>query len=316
MPSLTRLLRPYNRRRLVADESPWVRRAFCRTCVILLLLLSFAPVAAARKKPFEDRIRFLRDLVVESNEVLNDVQCFACSVRVRGHVTGDAVSVGGNASIDGVIDGGVVAAGGRVDVRPGGRVGGNAVAVGGYVQRDSGSSVGGEVVSIPYVVIPGQRSPALLGVAALCAFNLFFACLAAAALRFKRVENISSTLEHRSGVSLVVGMVAMAIFWGLMTLVGSMGRAENPADLVILILMLVVAASGAAGLGRRAASVAFPFRQGFWSVLAGILGLSFLEIVPLLGFLVFAGGLTVSMGAALVSRFGSQGASAARKIPA
>jgi hypothetical protein len=63
---------------------------------------------------------------------------------------------------------------------------------------------------------------------------------------------------------------------------------------------------GAPGLGRLVGGIAFPNMSSFRATLAGIFALTFIELVPLLGFAVLTIGLLLSLGAAVVSRFGSR----------
>ena len=81
---------------------------------------------------------------------------------------------------------------------------------------------------------------------------------------------------------------------------------ETPADVVLLVVFLAIAAAGATGLGYWVARVVFPETSGIWAAVGGVLALSLVELVPLLGLLVFAVGLTISVGASLATRFGSR----------
>ena len=70
--------------------------------------------------------------------------------------------------------------------------------------------------------------------------------------------------------------------------------------------LAAVAATGATGLGDWVARLAFPQTRGIWACIGGVLALSLLELIPLLGMVVFAIGLIVSIGASVVTRFGSR----------
>jgi hypothetical protein len=278
-----------------------------RSLAVLILLLFVVRVAPAQTNP-KDRIKTLENIVIETGETVNDVQCFVCSVRVRGHVAGDIVTVGGAIFVEGTgfVGGNAIAAGGRIEAYSNSKISGDAVAVGGYVERSEGSAIGGDSVSVAYVVIPGQYRPTFLGGLALALLNVFFVSLAYVALQEKRAENTSRAIERRLGSVLFSGIVLLGLLYGLDSLTRHLGRAENWADIALFTLVVVFAASGAAGLGYWVARIAFPNTSGFWAATGGILALSLLELVPLLGFLVFAVGLLLSLGAVLVSRFGTR----------
>ncbi len=64
-------------------------------------------------------------------------------------VEGNAVAVGGSASIRGYVKGDVVAVGGSVHAYPGSRIDGDAVAIGGSVIREGDAEVGGGIIEGP-----------------------------------------------------------------------------------------------------------------------------------------------------------------------
>jgi hypothetical protein len=80
-----------------------------------------------------DRTAVGEDLVVAVGEEVHDAVATAGSVRVLGHVTGDAVAVGGSVTVESGarVDGDAAAIGGTVEIRPGGSVGGERTSVGG-----------------------------------------------------------------------------------------------------------------------------------------------------------------------------------------
>jgi hypothetical protein len=276
----------------------------------ILILLTCVAGAAARPHPLKDikdRTHILRDIVIESSETANVVQCFACNVYVRGHATGDIVTVGGSIFVEGAVDGDAVAVGGGIEVRPGSKLTGGAIAIGGRVKRSGNGVIGSDSVSIPYAIVPGQYWPTLQGSSLLSALNLLCVGIAYTVLRAQRVEYTSDTIRFRTAVAVFAGVAALFVAWGLESLGKHMGRAEGTADIMLGVLVLMIAAAGAAGLGRRVGSIVSPKMSPLNSTLMGILALSFLELVPLFGFLVFAVGLLFSLGAALVSRLGSRG---------
>jgi hypothetical protein len=280
-----------------------------RGLVVLCLLISIlcvSTLAQTRIPPNHDRLKALRSIVIESGDTASDVQCFLCNVHVRGHVTGDVVTFGGSIFVDGRVDGDAVAFGGRIESNSNSKIFGDAVAIGGYISRQENSAIVGKSKSMPYVLIPGQYRPTLLGSLALAAINLFFVAVGYLLVRAKRAETFARAIEHRPTSVFFAGILLLLIFYGLDWLTGYFGRMESLSDAVLLIVFLAIAAAGATGLGYWVARVVFPETSGIWAAIGGVLALSLLELVPLLGLLVFAVGLTISVGASAATRFGSR----------
>ena len=136
--------------------------------------------------------------------------------------------------------------------------------------------------------------------------NLVCVGLACLLLREKRVNNTGWTIWNRTNMVLVTGVVALFIAWGFETLGEHLGRAEVPANTLLVLILGVLGSAGATGLGRLVAGVAFPGFKAVPGTLAGIFALSMLEVIPLLGFFVFVIGLLFALGAAIVSGFGAR----------
>ena len=282
--------------------------------LLLISTLSIATPGQTRIPPNHDRLRALKSIVIETGETASDVQCFLCNVHVAGHVTGDIVTFGGSIFVDGRVDGDAVAFGGRIESNSNSKIFGDAVAIGGYISRQDNSVIVGVTKSMPYVLIPGQYRPTLLGSLALAFINVLFVALGYLFVRAKRAETFARAIERRPTSVFFSGIFLLLIFYGLDWLTGYFGRMETPSDVVLLIIFLAVAAAGATGLGYWVARVVFPETSGIWAAVGGVLALSLLELVPLLGLLVFAVGLTISVGASFATRFGSREVSVPKHI--
>jgi hypothetical protein len=273
--------------------------------LVLISAFSASASASAQPDPSLNRIKVLRDIAIESGETAGDAQCFMCSVHVRGHVTGDIITLGGGIFIDGKVDGDAVAIGGRIETNRNSEISGQAVAFGGYINRQPDSVIGGSSESFPYLLMPGQYRPTVVGSLTLAIINVLFVALGYLIVRDKRAETASFAIERRPASVFFTGIVSLAIFYGLDWLTRYLGHAEIFAVIILLLLLAAVAATGATGLGDWVARLAFPQTRGIWACIGGILALSLLELIPLVGSLVFTIGLIVSLGASLVTRFGS-----------
>jgi hypothetical protein len=111
----------------------------------LITMLVAAPTLAQRS---HDRTQFGHDIFVGAGETVAEVTCFACSVRVRGHVDGDVTTFGGSIVVerDGFVGGDTTSFAG--DVRLDGGASVKAVTVfGGRARRDSQASVNGDITT-------------------------------------------------------------------------------------------------------------------------------------------------------------------------
>ena len=236
----------------------------------LLFLCAFSVAAQRPPRNPENRAQFFHDITVGPNGTANVVQCFGCNVHIRGHVTGDVLTIGG------------------------------------YVTQTGGGKIDRESVSTPYAIVPGQYRPTAPGIAFLIVTNLVCVGLACLLLRENRVNNTGWTIWNRTNMVLITGIVALFIAWGFETLGEHLGRAEVPANTLLILILGVLGSAGATGLGRLVAGVAFPGFKAVPGTLAGIFALSMLEVIPLLGFFVFVIGLLFALGAAIVSGFGAR----------
>jgi len=287
---------------------------------LAFLFCAIASISAAQSPPQSspaqaiihrppNRVRVLRFITLESSDSAGDVFCFACSVRVRGRVVGDIITIGGNVLAEGPVEGDVFTVGGGIEVRSPGRLAGDAFALGGYIEKTGGGVVARDSLAIPYVIIPGQLSPTALGSVGLAVINLVLVALAFAVLRPQRVENVAMAVQHRSGSVIFSGLLAVILFYAANSVCTFLGRKQAIPEVILGAIFIIVAAIGATGIGYWAASYAFPNTKGKATTLAGILTLTFLEIVPYAGAIVALIGVILSLGAAVVSAFGTRAVS-------
>ncbi len=119
-------------------------RGFCT----LAIFLAPSTLMAAEAGP--DRFQMNHDIRVEADDKVGDVTCLNSSVCVRGHVSGDVVTINGNivAQQGAAIAGDVTAIRGNARVENGTQVAGDLVAIGGTVRRDPQAAVAGDVTSM------------------------------------------------------------------------------------------------------------------------------------------------------------------------
>ena len=112
-----------------------------------LLLCVVAISTAAFADESHDRTQFGRDIVVGPNDEISEATCFGCSVRVRGHVTGDVVTFGGSVIVEdnAEIAGDTTTFGGDLRLANGVTLDGDVAVFGGRLRRAPDAKIHGDV---------------------------------------------------------------------------------------------------------------------------------------------------------------------------
>ena len=97
-----------------------------------------------------DRFQTNHDIHLDASDKAQDVTCFNCSIFVRGEVSGDVTTIGGNIILeDGAqVHGDTTSIVGDIRLGANTRTGQDVTAVVGSVRRDPGSQVTGDVTAI------------------------------------------------------------------------------------------------------------------------------------------------------------------------
>ena len=114
-----------------------------------LLTLIIAVSSAAFADGSAERTQFGRDIVVGPNEEVSDATCFGCSVRIRGHVTGDVTTFGGSVVLEdqGEIAGDTTTFGGNLRLSKGTKINGDVTVFGGRLHRDPEATIHGDLTN-------------------------------------------------------------------------------------------------------------------------------------------------------------------------
>ncbi len=122
--------------------------SLCSRAVYRGLFLSVFSIAAFAGNS-HDRTQFGHDITIGPNDEVTEVTCFACSVRVRGHVAGDVTTFGGSIQIEdaGEVNGDATSFAGGMRLDGGTKVDGDVTVFGGKLRRDSSASIGGDVAN-------------------------------------------------------------------------------------------------------------------------------------------------------------------------
>ena len=125
-----------------------MRRLLLPLFAVLLLSLS-----ASKAHADGDRVSFMRDITVASDEDAQDTVCFLCSIRIEGPVHKDAVAFLGSIHADAPIEGDAVVFLGNITLGPDARVGKDCVVFLGSVRQHGTGQVGKDLVQFPLVLL-------------------------------------------------------------------------------------------------------------------------------------------------------------------
>lgn len=97
-----------------------------------------------------ERTQVGSNISIGPNEEVSEATCFGCSIRVRGHVTGDVTAFGGSIAIEdqGQVNGDAITFGGSIRLDKEVKVAGDVTVFGGRIHRDPAATVGGDVTNL------------------------------------------------------------------------------------------------------------------------------------------------------------------------
>lgn len=251
-----------------------------------------------------------------------------------GERVSEAVSMGSDVVIDGVVRGDAVSLGGSVRIGPRGRVGGDAVAIGGRVDVAQGGLVEGDRVTLAVDDSPARLSAALpavddphhaTGALALASqastlldvlyqkmvwlLTVAGAGVVTVGLFPQRVARVAADVEERPIRSAIVGVLGpgfLTLFAGLFTLL-TVGIG-SPLGLLVMLGLCAAWLLGFVGF-CQAIGDRLPLQHkhhGRWLVfLVGVVVVSFMSSLPWMGWLVVFGVSVIGTGSALATRLGS-----------
>jgi predicted acyltransferase (DUF342 family) len=124
-----------------------------RRLLLAAFALLFISVSALQARADGDRVSFLHDITISSDEEAHDTVCILCSIRADGPVHGDAVAILGSIHANAPINGDVVAILGNVTLSEDGSIGKDCVVMLGSVSHHNGNQIGKDVVQFPLGLI-------------------------------------------------------------------------------------------------------------------------------------------------------------------
>lgn len=269
--------------------------------VLVLVLSCLAPLGVAHAQD-RDVSTFGGDAYVRIGETVDDVSAFGGSAHVDGEVLGDVSTFGGDVLLGptAIVHGRVDAAGGRVEMKPGARIGSGASAVAPEPQRDPEPVMrdhhdhhedGGE----PAALLRGLLFSALLFLFALLLTGVVPERMTAMHVAIIREPARSAGAGLLGYVSAAIVLVALMI-----TIVGI------PLALALAVLVPVATYVGLAA-AATVIGAALPVERlrgrPVLQILAGVACLFVVSQVPVLGSLALGAVACMGLGALLRTRF-------------
>ncbi|MBX3049284.1 MAG: hypothetical protein KIT46_03155 [Anaerolineales bacterium] len=287
---------------------------------VCLLAVPGAALAGPALAPLaDDTVIFGNNFTLAAGEVTDNLVVFGGNVTVEEGATvlQNLVVFGGNVSVHGHVGESVVTVGGNIDLGPTAVVQEDLVNFGGHVTRQPGAQVLGYQSTEGQLLNPEQirvrSGPSWLGTQVLRVFQLvglLGVAFVLALLTPRQLTNTANTIARR-GVA-AGGLGAISYILLPVAVVITLITCILPPLILLLVLLGTLFGWAALGLqlGRRLAEMF----KAHWSfevqVLAGNLALALVAFavrgVPCIGWLgTFALG-SIGLGAALLSRFGTE----------
>ncbi len=248
-------------------------------------------------------------------------------IHTNESVDGDAVSIGGNITVDGRVTGDVVSIGGTVTLSSTAQVNGDVVTVGGSEDIDPSAIVKGQRVSVAsgfhpnfgnlfgrsythnHNLIRGFGLFPLVAILGLMSLVLFI-CLAIliAVLVPDRIQRIANTINDTPGQSFGIGCLGLilTIPIGLLLLFTCIGIPLIPVWIVLVIIAWLV---GHTAIGLLLGTkINHSFNWNIKSIVAlvvlGVVVIGLVRLIPFLGFIVAFVLVTAGFGAVIMTKFG------------
>lgn len=298
-----------------------------KTLTVLLPVLLFCSAPALTAAPrVQEKAAFGGDIVVAVGETQEKVFSFGGNIVIEGRVRRDVVAVGGTITVGGEVGKSVVGIGSRVRIKQSAVIGEDVAAIGGTLEKEPGCTIRGDTIYFQTAEIGDRffKKGPLYGLFALkfTPFILFlklavvliwtFLTVLGLVLIPKQVMLASQSIRTSFWPVFLTGLVAVLVFTGLIIFSALLS--------IVLIGIPILIAVATAGIiikifGQLAlfhffgSSFMRAFKASDGSPLAaalvGLLIVSLLGFVPVLGLLFSLVIAMAAWGAAIRTRFGT-----------
>jgi hypothetical protein len=282
----------------------------------LFLAMTLLPLSG------RDRLGFSQDILVGKDEVQDNVVAFGGNVVVEGRVKDSIIVFGGSVVLSGEVGDSIVGFGTAITLRSGAVVKGDVASIGGRLDKEPGCTISGDTVyfkggeMFSGLIKGGWMGfpliPLFLILKLISFFIWLFIGLVVASLFPRQLAVASSQIRTSFGPVVGIGALALILFVGLVIAFAllSLILIGIPFLLFLIAVGLVIKISGEVVLfyffGEtigRALGKATPAPLA--AVVIGLFVVSFIKLIPILGFLFsfFLG--FISWGAVIRTKFGT-----------
>ncbi|MDD5136824.1 MAG: hypothetical protein PHX20_05095 [Candidatus Omnitrophica bacterium] len=266
--------------------------------VVLFTVIFAAPCAFAAGREI---VKFYADADVSKDMIVDDV-----------------VVVGGNATVSGRVNNGIVVVGGSAELKPGAYVAEHVVVVGGKCVKDPAAHIGGKIseIDIPHF-IPSSLPDILKGgwmamwatISLLVLLGFLGLAILLIALIPKHMTTVLSAIQKSFIMMLLWGILWMVLVVPIAVLlaISIIGILLIPLEMLLAALALIIGyIASAIFIGKH---ILQSFKKTsthlFVDAIIGILVLFAVGLVPIVGHIVKVLFLVAGFGAVITTRFGT-----------
>ncbi|MCK4358251.1 MAG: polymer-forming cytoskeletal protein [Candidatus Cloacimonetes bacterium] len=262
-------------------------------CILFIVLsLSLYSIAEAENR---DLIKIGSDLIVK-----------------KGMRVADAVAIGGDVTVNGMVEGDAVAVGGSVILGSDAIVEGDVVTIGGKIEKEEGAQINGDIVevNIPFFssIIPsvctGRWFGWFLPLRIITFISFLVLALLIVAIIPKPVCTISTMVEKNTLKMILWGLLGLVLIvpLGILLAVSVVGIILIPIEIILVGCAFLVGYISVAQLigDKIASALKSPDLHIIWETLLGMIILWVIGWIPFLGWLVKAIALLLGFGGVIV----------------
>lgn len=275
--------------------------------VLSLLIIALLTLCAFRFDVNNgDSVSIFNNTVIPEGDIVSgdSVTVFG-NTEILGEIRGDVVAVFGNVDIYGKVGGDVVAVFGNVTIHSQATIGGDAAGVFGNVDKAEGATVRGESIDTSIDIFPRNKN---IGFGTIFGMAIVYGlCCLVVLIMPDRVmlmaRNSQVRIPRSAGIGFLVLLITLLVIPILIiTIIGII-----PALLVVLAFAATILISSTAiyiALGQRIAAAVEGKNAVYIHLLIGLVVVSAIQMVPVLGFLAGTAVFLVGLGVAFDTKLG------------
>ena len=284
------------------------------TIVLLALFLGTLPLAGHQEQG--DRFGYHDTIIVPAGETRDNVISFGGEVIVEGKVRKSVVAIGGTITIRGEVEDSVVGIGTKITLKASAVIHGDLVGLGGIIDKEPGYRVDGDTVYFKSSAVKGIFSlsflPIILVFKFVSIFIWFLMAFLVAGLFPRQITLASSQIRKSFWPIFGTGLLAIILYTIFIVIAAVLCLVLIGIPILLLlavagfivkifgrvVLFYFFGESLARGFNRQSVSA-------MGGSLLGLLVVSFIDFIPLLGFLFTLCLSIIGWGVVIRTKFGT-----------